>query len=155
MTSPPQNACVGKQGYVLPSVSSIEGIPDLPARVASLVSGGRDQWSAPMAIKPDDPVEGLATILNEVLDPEIPISLIELGLIYAIRYENGTAHIDLSFTATACPCMSFIKQDVNDRLMMEDWVQEVEIHEVWDPPWTVERISDVGRKLLKTLGVGA
>jgi metal-sulfur cluster biosynthetic enzyme len=51
--------------------------------------------------------------------------------------------------------MEFIREDITDRLEQETWIQSVEIHEVWDPPWTTERISPEGRDKLRSLGVGA
>ena len=119
------------------------------------VSGGRDRWSAPLREAPDDGAAAVRAALDEVLDPELPISVMELGLVYGVAFEHGTARVDLTFTATACPCMDFIKEDVRDRLAMEPWVEAVEINEVWDPPWTTARISDAGRRKLKALGVGA
>ena len=118
-------------------------------------SGGRDQWSAPLATAPVDKRGALRAALGEVLDPELPISLVELGLVYGVDFADGTAHVDLTFTATACPCMDFIKQDVRDRIGSELWVDAVEINEVWDPPWTTARISEAGRRKLGRLGVGA
>jgi len=92
--------------------------------------------------------------LDEVLDPEIPVSLVELGLIYAVHWSEGVARVDLTFTATACPCMDFIREDVRDRLSREGWIAEVEIREVWSPPWTNDRITAEGRTKLRQLGVG-
>ncbi|MBT8336252.1 MAG: metal-sulfur cluster assembly factor [Gemmatimonadetes bacterium] len=107
-----------------------------------------------MAAAPEDPVAAAWACLREVLDPEIPISLVDLGLIYGVAVENGVVRVDLTFTATACPCMEFIREDVTDRLSQESWVQSVDIHEVWDPSWTTDRITEEGRALLRTLGVG-
>ena len=118
-------------------------------------SGGRDRWSPPLADTPADGKAALLAALNEVLDPELPISLVELGLVYGVDFRDGAATVDLTFTATACPCMDFIKQDVTDRIEREPWVRSVEINEVWDPPWTTARISDEGRRKLGRLGVGA
>ncbi|MDE2677187.1 MAG: metal-sulfur cluster assembly factor [Gemmatimonadota bacterium] len=118
-------------------------------------SGGRDRWSEPLPERPDDGDAALRAALDEVLDPELPISVMELGLVYGVAFRDGTASVDLTFTATACPCMDFIKQDVRDRIAMEPWVDSVEINEVWDPPWTTARISEAGRGKLKALGVGA
>lgn len=103
---------------------------------------------------PDDPVEATWSALNEVLDPEIPIGLIELGLVYGIELDDGTARISLTYTATACPCMEFIREDITDRLESEPWIETVEIVEVWDPPWTTAMITDEGREKLKRFGVG-
>ena len=55
------------------------------------------------------------TALREVMDPEFPISLVDLGLIYDVRRRDRTVEIDLTFTATACPCMDFIHEDIRER----------------------------------------
>ena len=127
----------------------------LPQPVTSHMSGGRDLWSPPMEEEPEDLEAAVWDCLQEVLDPEIPISLVELGLVYGVDFSDGVARVDLTFTATACPCMEFIREDVTDRLAQERWVREVRIEEVWDPPWTTDRISEEGRKKLRALGVGA
>ena len=118
-------------------------------------SGGRDRWSAPLTGVPADKEAALRAALGEVLDPELPVSLLELGLVYGVGFDRGTARVDLTFTATACPCMDFIKQDVRDRIGMEPWVDTVEINEVWDPPWTTARMTEEGRRKLRRFGVGA
>ena len=93
--------------------------------------------------------------LREVMDPEFPISLVDLGLIYDVRRRDRTVEIDLTFTATACPCMEFIHEDIRERLLREADIDEVKINQVWDPPWTVDRISEEGKKVLKKVGVAA
>ncbi|MEK9499653.1 metal-sulfur cluster assembly factor [Gaopeijia maritima] len=126
----------------------------LPQHVSVHKSGGRDQWSAPRSEPPADATAAVWECLHEVLDPEIPISLVDLGLVYGVTVAEGAVQVDLTFTATACPCMEFIREDVTDRLEQESWIASVEIHEVWDPPWTTERITDEGRTKLRSLGVG-
>ena len=141
------------------SISRLPVIPGLDAGLPQLVtshkSGGRDQWSSPLQSPPEDPIQATWDALNEVLDPEIPISLPELGLIYGVAVADGIATITLTYTATACPCMEFIREDISDRLLSESWIDELELDEVWDPPWTNERITPEGRAKLKTLGVTA
>ena len=90
-----------------------------------------------------------------MLDPEIPISLPELGLIYGVEVTDQIARVSLTYTATACPCMEFIREDLTDRLQSESWIAAVEIIEVWDPPWTSEKITPEGREKLRKLGVRA
>lgn len=127
----------------------------LPLRVSVHKSGGRDMWSDPLESPPDDPVRATWDILGEVLDPEIPISLPELGLIYDVEIDGGVARVRLTYTATACPCMEFIREDVTDRLESESWIDSVELVEVWYPPWTSDRITPEGREKLRRLGVSA
>jgi metal-sulfur cluster biosynthetic enzyme len=98
-------------------------------------------------------LEPLWAALAEVLDPELPISLVDLGLIYGVRARAGHVEVDLTFTATACPCMGFIRHDIEERLLREPGVERVTIQEVWDPPWTSERVTRLGREQLKRFGV--
>jgi metal-sulfur cluster biosynthetic enzyme len=93
--------------------------------------------------------------LREVMDPEFPISLVDLGLIYDVRRAEGEVEIDLTFTATACPCMAFIREDITERVLKEPGVASVKINEVWDPPWTRERMSEEGKAVLRRNGVAA
>jgi metal-sulfur cluster biosynthetic enzyme len=127
----------------------------LPAHVSVHKSGGRDRWSEPLARAPEDPVDAVWSALGEVLDPEIPISLPELGLVYDVEVVDGAARIALTYTATACPCMEFIREDITDRLEREPWIDRVDLVEVWDPPWTADRITPEGREKLRGLGVSA
>ncbi len=138
---------------VLPMTPRLDA--GLPAAVTSHKSGGRDLWTGPLGEAPDDEVAATWAALNEVLDPEIPISLVELGLIYDVELVSGVARVTITYTATACPCMEFIREDITDRLEMESWIDSVEIEEVWSPPWTNARITEDGRRKLKTYGVGA
>ncbi len=128
-----------------------------PAEPSDREAGAEPNEVAPSA--PEGRAEpGAASLweaLREVNDPEFPISVVDLGLIYDIRRTGTRVEVDLTFTATACPCMDFIREDVRDRLLKEPGVEEVEIRVVWDPPWTVERMTEEGRAALRRLGVAA
>lgn len=91
--------------------------------------------------------------LDDVMDPELPISIVDMGLVYDVRLADGRVEVDLTFTATACPCIDFIEEDIRERLLREPSVRDVAIRRVWDPPWTKERISERGRVKLKECGV--
>lgn len=103
----------------------------------------------------DTATHTLWAALKEVMDPELPVSLVDLGLIYDLRRAGAMVEVDLTFTATACPCMTFIHEDITERLLKEPGITEVKINQVWDPPWTTDRISEEGRKALKKCGVAA
>ncbi len=98
---------------------------------------------------------GIWSALRDVMDPEFPISILDLGLVYGIRRADAAVEVDLTFTATACPCMDFIREDVRERLLREPGIADVVIRDVWDPPWTRERISPAGRAVLRRHGVAA
>ena len=97
--------------------------------------------------------ERLWAALAEVQDPEMPINLVDLGLIYRIAENNGLVEVDLTFTAMGCPASDFILDDVRERLLREDGVREVRINVVWNPPWTVARVSEAGRDALESWGL--
>jgi metal-sulfur cluster biosynthetic enzyme len=97
--------------------------------------------------------ERLWAALAEVQDPEMPINLVDLGVIYRIAEEDGLVEVDLTFTAMGCPASDFILDDVRERLLREDGVREVRINVVWNPPWTVARVSEAGRDALESWGL--
>ena len=91
--------------------------------------------------------------LTEVQDPEMPVNLVDLGVIYGISETDGVVAVDLTFTAMGCPASEFILEDVRERLMREPGVSEVRIKIVWDPPWTVARMTETGRDALESWGL--
>ena len=97
--------------------------------------------------------EGLLEALREVQDPEMPVNIVDLGLIYAVREEEGLASVDLTFTAMGCPASDFILEDVRERLLREPGISEVAINVVWDPPWTSARLTPAGRDALEMWGL--
>ena len=125
------------------------------SRFGGSEEGGTAVLDAPSAypVPPAERTGPLWDALREVMDPEIPISLVDLGLIYDVRQDGGSVEVDLTFTATACPCMAFIHYDIQDRLQREPGVEEVKVIETWTPAWTKSRISPEGREALRTFGV--
>jgi metal-sulfur cluster biosynthetic enzyme len=93
--------------------------------------------------------------LREVEDPEIPVSLVGMGLIVAVDYETSsrTAHVTITYTAMGCPAMEMIQDDIRERLLREDGIDSVEIEVVWDPVWTRKRLSDSARSTMRELGI--
>ena len=90
--------------------------------------------------------------LREVLDPEYPISLVDLGLIRGIEVRGNRADIELTYTCMGCPAMDMIQDDVRERLLEMDGIDVVEIEVVW-PTWSRKDITPLGRKQLKDVGV--
>jgi len=98
-------------------------------------------------------VDRLWSALAEVQDPEMPVSLVDLGVIYGVRESDGVVVVDLTFTAMGCPASEFIVDDVRERLLRESGVREVTINVVWDPPWTAARMTEAGRDALEAWGL--
>ena len=91
--------------------------------------------------------------LAEVQDPEMPVNLVDLGVIYDVREHRGTVEVDLTFTAMGCPASDFILEDVRERLLREADVHEVRVNIVWDPPWSAARMTQAGRDALEAWGL--
>ena len=95
-----------------------------------------------------DIVEAVKT----VYDPEIPINVYDLGLIYEITQEDGgNLHIDMSLTAPGCPVAGVLPQQVADAVATLEGVGKVEVEVVWEPAWTLERLSDDARVMLEMI----
>jgi metal-sulfur cluster biosynthetic enzyme len=95
--------------------------------------------------------------LREVEDPEIPISVVGMGLIVSLSYRPAqrAVEIELTFTAMGCPAMDMIQDDIRERLMREPDVDAVAIEITWDPVWTRSRIREESRQTMRRLGVVA
>lgn len=95
--------------------------------------------------------------LRSVEDPEIPISVVGMGLIVSVAYAAGARRADLriTFTAMGCPAMEFIEEDIRDALLADPAIDVVEIEVVWDPVWTKDRIRADARETMRRLGVVA
>ncbi|MFC4765868.1 metal-sulfur cluster assembly factor [Effusibacillus consociatus] len=93
--------------------------------------------------------------LKEVMDPEFPVSVVDMGLIYDIKENQGIIDLTMTYTAASCACMEWIEGDIKTRLLKEPGVSEVNIQVVWDPPWTVDRLSQEAREKMKHWGVSA
>jgi metal-sulfur cluster biosynthetic enzyme len=95
--------------------------------------------------------------LRDVEDPEIPISVVGMGLIVSIAYrpDERAVDLELTFTAMGCPATDFIEDDIRERLLREPEVDEVRIEVVWDPVWTRSRIREDARATMRRLGIVA
>ena len=95
----------------------------------------------------------LLEALRDVQDPEMPVNLVDLGIVYGVAERDGVATVDLTFTAMGCPASEFILADVRERLLQEPGVREVVVNVVWDPPWTAAKMTSAGREALEMWGV--
>jgi metal-sulfur cluster biosynthetic enzyme len=93
--------------------------------------------------------------LGEIEDPEIPVSLVDMGLIVSVDYDADTqaARLKITYTAMGCPAMDMIQDDIRARLLREPEVARVEIEVVWDPVWTHRRLSQSARESMRGLGL--
>ena len=93
--------------------------------------------------------------LRHVEDPEIPVSVLGMGLIVSVAYDAAARRADLQITYTAmgCPAMDFIQEDIREALLRDPDIDSVEIEVVWDPVWTKDRIRSEARATMRELGI--
>jgi len=100
------------------------------------------------------PLEGrLWSALKEINDPEMPVNLVDLGLIYGLTVDGGRVCVRLTFTAMGCPATEMLMSDVRERLLAEPGIDDVRLDVVWDPPWTSARLTADGREALRAWGL--
>ena len=110
----------------------------------------------PLGVCTEYPHDALWDALREVEDPELAISLVDMGLIVSLeRAETDPTvlHLQLTYTAMGCPAMDMIEEDARARLLLEPGVREVRIEVVWEPVWTKTRLTEEGRDALLCSGV--
>jgi metal-sulfur cluster biosynthetic enzyme len=95
--------------------------------------------------------------LRDVEDPEIPVSVVDMGLVVALDFDavEHVAKLKITYTAMGCPAMDLIQDDIRARLLREPDVDRVDIEVVWDPVWTARRLSPEAREAMRELGIGA
>ena len=94
-------------------------------------------------------LESVINSIKNVQDPEIPVNIYDLGLIYDIEIlSNNDVKIKMSLTAPGCPVAGEMPQEVADTVCKLKNVGEVEVELIWDPPWTTERMSEDARLAL-------
>ena len=86
--------------------------------------------------------------LTECYDPEIPINVVDLGLIYNVLIEGDHIHVKMTLTNRGCPMASYLADSVTAKVKEIDQVNKVKVEIVWDPPWTPERISQEAKDTL-------
>ncbi len=91
--------------------------------------------------------------LKEVRDPEIPIDIVNLGLVYGIRVRDNIAYIDMTLTVPGCPAKQFFAQHIRDKILEKfPQLKDVVVEFVFEPPWSREKISEEGKAQLRKLG---
>jgi metal-sulfur cluster biosynthetic enzyme len=93
-------------------------------------------------------IDEIHEALREVYDPEIPVNVLDLGLIYDIKVTEGQVYVQMTLTAPGCGMGPYIAQNAEWRIAEIDGVEDVEVDMVFDPPWSQEMITEEGKKLL-------
>ena len=118
-------------------VRGAAGMPEPPARAG------------------DPSVDDLEEAMRDVVDPELGINVVDLGLVYGIQADGGVATIDMTLTSAACPLTDVIEEQARAALTTGPTgglVNDIKINWVWLPPWGPDKITEDGREQLRALG---
>ena len=97
--------------------------------------------NVPVEVTPEN--EHLVEAMRQVIDPELGINIIDLGLVYAVEADESAIRVAVTATTPACPMAGVILEDVEDAVRQADPAgRPVEVHLVWEPPWHPERMSE-------------
>jgi metal-sulfur cluster biosynthetic enzyme len=133
----------------VPQDRSGRGAADLDAELAAAVP-------VAAATTDEDPqlIEDIEEALKDVVDPELGINIVDLGLVYDLHVDaENVATIDMTLTSAACPLTEMIEEQVSAALVGEaGLVDDFRINWVWLPPWGPEKITEDGREQMRALG---
>ncbi|BCJ31675.1 metal-sulfur cluster assembly factor [Actinocatenispora sera] len=104
-----------------------------PLPVTAWLAAGQDAEPDPFLYR---------ELLREVIDPELGVNIVDLGLVYGIRVADGLARIRMTLTTPGCPLGAYLDDEVRACLWAAPGVADVEVQVVWDPPWRPEMMSD-------------
>jgi len=91
--------------------------------------------------------------LKVVRDPEIPVNVVDLGLVYDVAVDdNGHVDIEMTLTSMGCPVQDLIQTDAELAVMKVDGVTAVSVEFVWSPPWSPQKMTDDGKKQMRMFG---
>ena len=96
--------------------------------------------------------DDIRAALAEVEDPELPVSIVDLGLVRSVTVDGTTVRVGITFTSIACPCTDVLREDVEARLRRLDGVAHAQVEEVFEP-WSRDDMTEEGRMALLALGV--
>ena len=123
---------------------------DLPEVPEASAEGGSTNASSNVALA------DIEEAMKDVVDPELGINVVDLGLVYGMTLEEGdegtVVKLDMTLTSAACPLTDVIEDQSRTALVGAGLVNEIKINWVWNPPWGPDKITDDGREQLRALG---
>ena len=130
---------------------TVEHSTDADEQVVRGAAGMPEPPAAPAAGQEPD-LDDVEEAMRDVVDPELGINVVDLGLVYGIAVDSRVATIDMTLTSAACPLTDVIEDQARSALTSAGLVDDVRINWVWMPPWGPDKITDDGREQLRALG---
>lgn len=145
--------------YIPPDIADVllehgppETVPHLSAMPAATPSSEAAS-EVPDIDLDDEFVQDIVAALKTIYDPEIPVNIYDLGLIYRVKADSETrvVHVQMTLTTPGCPVAQTFPGTIEGTLLMLPNVKQAEVEVVWEPPWTMERMSEAAKLQLGML----
>jgi FeS assembly SUF system protein len=128
-----------------PPKARVESVTETFERKKDYLEGFLAQKPAPAASGDEALQEAIIDALKEIYDPEIPVNIYDLGLIYGVEVTDAKAMITMTLTTPHCPVAESMPSEVELRAQSVPGVMDAEVSLVWDPPWGPDKMSDEAR----------
>jgi len=93
--------------------------------------------------------ESVLEALRQVIDPELGVNIVDLGLVYLVQLSTDRLSVDMTMTTAACPMAEFLRNEAQQALETAfPSLKQIDVNLVWDPPWSPDKISETARQLL-------
>ncbi|MBD8505236.1 metal-sulfur cluster assembly factor [Hoyosella sp. G463] len=126
---------------------------DTPTTADEIATDEAPATATPENVADEAFLADLEEAMRDVVDPELGINVVDLGLVYGITVdEENVATLDMTLTSAACPLTDVIEEQSRSALIKSGLVEELKINWVWMPPWGPEKITEDGREQLRALG---
>ena len=89
--------------------------------------------------------EKIIAEIKKIYDPEIPVNIYELGLIYDVSVDNNKVYVKMTLTSPNCPVAESLPNSVKENILKIDGIKDVDLKLVWDPPWTKDKMSEAAK----------
>lgn len=113
-------------------------------------AAGQAEQGAQGGMSQEALAEEISEALKDVIDPELGVNVVDLGLLYGVNADESSITLDMTLTSAACPLTDVIEDQATSAL--DEFEREVTINWVWMPPWGPEKITEDGREQLRALG---
>ena len=129
------------------TISSLSGVQEFPMRIKCATMAWHTLLSAlKKRVKMTDLKNKIITEIKKIYDPEIPVNIYELGLIYKIEVsEKNDVLIEMTLTSPNCPVAESLPNSVKENILKINGIKNVDLKLVWDPPWTKEKMSEAAK----------
>ncbi len=97
--------------------------------------------------------EQLWAVIDEIPDPHIPVSLVEMAMIYDVEADDGHVRVEMTYPCMGCPAYDMIQNDITSCLTVLDGVDQVDVEVVWDPVWSKDMLTQEVRNKMREAGI--